>query len=462
MIYDHHNKQLRFLLMALSVVAFFALSLFALFWGNLCDDSFSSCLAQKNLSPVEFLTLSFFRPFFFTPISVISVMAGNSFGPWLGTLYTALGGLATCFLVFSFGKLGGKRYVKPWLYANLPQTYRFVKRHDWKVVLAMRFIPIFPYDFCSLVFGLLDFRWRPALVLSLLASLPELYFFSKMGDPSETWANSSLQTLFWLSFAMLSPGIISEFLSRKEGKSMWVQLKAMWRELIFEIRLHNLVLRDRRHDPKKTPVLLLYGFFSSRRTLTYLELYLESKGYEVLNFNLGGLFGVFSTNSILEAAENVDVKLKRLLEIHQIKKIHIVAHSKGGLVAFWWLIKHQGQRHCDKLITLGTPFHGSYLSWLAILTPFGLLFRDVWDMRPGSTFLQQLQVVHLPRKLRLYNFYSKKDFVSRGEEGVYTPLHHKEQVIPVEVHDVGHEQFLRKKSVGEQIVKVLGSPEIND
>lgn len=458
MTYDHHNKQLKTLLLALGILAFFILLVLTLFWGNICSEEFSSCLANPNLSLPKFFVLSFFRPFFFTPINIFAIMAGNSFGPYLGAIYTALGGVSSCLGVYLFGKFLGKRFTKPWLYANLPKTYRFIKSQDWKIILALRFIPLMPYDLLTFLFGLADFRLKKTLALTFLASLPELFIFSRINDPSDSLTHSTLKTLFLVGFFFLLPGIGIEFMSRKNGAGMWMRLKEMGQEIVFEIRLHNLVIRDRTHNSGKTPVVLLYGFFSSRRTLTYLELYLESKGYEVINFNLGGLFGVFSTNSILESAEIVDKKLKRLCELYDIKNINIIAHSKGGLVAFWWLIKFKGHRYCDKLITLGTPFNGSYFTWLAILTPISLLFKDVWDMRPGSLFLQQLQAIHLPASLKLYNFYSDFDFVSRGEKGIFQPLHHQEQIIPVNIPQIGHEDFLRKKIVGEKLVEILGSP----
>jgi uncharacterized membrane protein YdjX (TVP38/TMEM64 family)/pimeloyl-ACP methyl ester carboxylesterase len=458
MTYDHYNKQLKTLLLALGILGIFILTVLTIFWGNFCSQDFATCLKTESLSPGTFFILSFLRPFFFTPISLFAILAGNSFGVYLGTLYTALGGLASCVCLFLAAKLLGKRYVRPWFYANLPQTYRFIKSQDWKLILVLRFIPVLPYDGLTLLFGLLDFRWKKILAFTFVASLPELFIFSRISDPSETWASSTIRTSFWVCFFSLLPGMVIEFRSRKEGSSMWGRLKAAWQEIIFEIRLHNLVIRDRSHDPTKTPVVLLYGFFSSRRTLTYLELFLEGKGYEVINFNLGGLCGVFSTHSIITSSDIVDKKLKRLCELYGIKKLNIVAHSKGGLIAFWWLIRHRGHKHCDKLITLGTPFNGSYFTWLAILTPFSMLLKDVWDMRPGSLFLEQLKAIHLPSSLSIFNLYSKSDHVSRGEKGVYQPMHHREQVKTIEIPQIGHEDFLRKKVVGEKLVNILGSP----
>src|SRR5690242_8261762 len=125
MTYDHHNKQLKVLFLTIFAILFVIVASLLIFWKNVCATEFSSCLTQGNLTVGKFFLMSFFRPFFFTPINIFAIIAGNSFGPYLGTFYAAMGGLSTCALIYYLGHLLGRRFLKPWLYANLPQTYRF-------------------------------------------------------------------------------------------------------------------------------------------------------------------------------------------------------------------------------------------------------------------------------------------------------------------------------------------------
>lgn len=71
--------------------------------------------------------------------------------------------------------------------------------------------------------------------------------------------------------------------------------------------------------------------------------------------------------------------------------VTVLAHSKGGLTARWYLQKLGGAEHVDQLITLGTPHNGS--------APYGTRLTALGGMFPGMTSLKQLSAssreVHL-------------------------------------------------------------------
>lgn len=242
---------------------------------------------------------------------------------------------------------------------------------------------------------------------------------------------------------------------------MWIRLKEMWKELLFEIRLSNIVIREKKHDSEKIPVFLVYGFFASRKTLTVLGHLLERRGFEVITFNLGGMFGVFSTKGIPETAIAIERKLSRYVEKHGIEKLHIIAHSKGGLVAFWWLLRLGGSKYCKKLITLGTPFDGTYWTWLSFLTPLGVFMPDMWQMRPGSGFLETLKNLKIPEDVFIYNIYSDQDSIATGERGVLKSKHYK-QIKPIAMHHVHHDDFLKRRDVCDTLAYILESSSSKD
>lgn len=454
-------KQFRIVL--LMELAFFAsiVGLVAKFWHNFCGGEISSCLARSQLGEGTFLLLSVFRPFLITPVNIFAVFAGDRFGIFWGTFLTAFGAALSCAVLFGIGRSVGVRTIRPWLSSNLPMTYKFLQSQDWKIILASRFIPLVPYDLLSLFYGLFTLNWRFVLPLSFLASIPEIFIFADFGAPTTTMTGALFKTLSVVCLFFLSPGMILEYLSRKQGSGMWVRLKEMWTEIVFEIRMSNIVIREQKHDPKKIPVFLVYGFFSSRKTLTVLGHLLERRGYEVITFNLGGLFGVFSTKGIPETADSINTKLNRYITQHKIDKLNIIAHSKGGLVAFWWLLQLNGHRHCNKLITLGTPFEGTYLTWFSFLTPIGFFMPDMWQMRPGSSFLEGLRNMIIPEHLNIFNIYSEKDSIAQGERGILKSKSYK-QIHPIAMHHVFHEDFLKRRDVCDTLAYILGSPNIED
>ena len=455
-----HFKQIRAVL-AVELAILACLFVFAfIFWHQLCSNSLDSCLVEDG-SPrvITFLVLSAIRPFVFTPLAFIAILSGKAFGPWLGTLLTAVGSLLSCLSVFGIGKLLGKRYTKPWLSTNLPATFKFIRSQDYKIVFAARLLPVMPFDILSFLFGAFDLRFRSVAIASLIGVLPEAYLYAKLVDPAQSVLGSTVTLLELIAVSIIIPLVIFEFISRKNGSGMWQRLKAVLAEIRFEARTNNDIVKRRVFDPNQTPVLLLYGFFSSRRTMTQLESHLTSRGHQVMSFNLGGLLGTFFTADIIETANFIDYKIKRQFERHGFKKIHIVAHSKGGLVALWWALKLGGNRYCDKIITMGTPFEGTWLTYLALVTPLGFLWRDVGQMRPGSAFLSDLRNAEMPSNLNIYCVHSQRDQIAKGRGGVFQPMSSSPQVTGVPMHDIGHFEMLYRPEIADKVTDLLHTGE---
>ncbi len=430
------------------------------FWGSLCKGTWASCISLKgSWAPITFLLLSVIRPLLFTPLMVLAAIGGSTFGPILGTLLTALGAALSCMFVYFPGKFLGVRMVRPWLSANLPATWQLIRTQDYKIAFISRWIPVFPFDFCSLLFGVANFNAMRTFVASFIGVLPEAYVFAKLAStPEGEFLSATILNLLSFGVVTTLPLLVYEFIFRKRGSSLWTQMKRTYYELIYEVRANNEIVKRRQFNNEKIPVILLYGFFSSRRSLTIMERLLSHRGFQVMSFNLGGSFGVFFTRGIKETAEFIDEKIRRQIERHDFKKVHIVAHSKGGLVALWWLLKLGGSKYCDKVITMGTPFRGSPLTYLGLATPLGFFWKDLWQMRPGSSFLEELHSAPIPPDVSIYCCYSRADKVATGRQGVFVPRQSKGQVIPVPMHHISHFEFLFRRDVGDYLAHILTLP----
>jgi uncharacterized membrane protein YdjX (TVP38/TMEM64 family)/pimeloyl-ACP methyl ester carboxylesterase len=428
----------------------------SVFWASLCGSSLESCVAMPGEWGIDdYLLLSFVRPFLFTPFFFMGLIGGSHFGPVGGTLMNALGATASCLTLYLPAKFFGRRLVMPWLAANFPATFHLLREQDHKFVFLTRLIPFLPFDLLSITFGLANFSYRAVIVGTLVGSLPSSYMYAQLVSPSPDAMRATATALLAFAFAVMTPMAIYEISARQSGSSLWTRLKHVWQEIVFEVRANNEMVRRTDFTKDDIPVILIYGFFSSRRVLAMQERHLTRRGYKVMSFNLGGLFGVFFTSSIKATAALIDQKLRRQRERYGFQKVRIIAHSKGGLVAMWWLLKMGGHQYCDLLVTMATPFRGSPFTWAALATPLGYFTRDLWEMRPSSQFLQDMTSTPLPENLHVYCLYSRKDLVARGRTGIYHTETGAERVTPVAMHHVGHTEFLARRDVGDVLLGIL-------
>ena len=144
-------------------------------------------------------------------------------------------------------------------------------------------------------------------------------------------------------------------------------------------------------------VLLVHGFFCNRGLWNDWLARLTQLGHPCVAVNLGPVFG--SIDDYLQAIEAAVLKLEAATGQPPV----IVAHSMGGLVARkWWAGTHDAHR-VHRLLTLGTPHHGT---WLARFAPS----TNARQMRIGSRWLQSLQATEPAHHVtRMVCFYSHCD-----------------------------------------------------
>ena len=428
------------------------------FWGSLCSGGAEACFGTHPVfGPMMFLLVGALRPLILTPLVVVSALGGLAFGPLVTSLVGTLGATLATMLVYYPARWIGERWVRPWLAANLPDTWKLIQTQDYKVVFAARWIPLFPFDLMSIIFGLLGFRQKSVLWATAIGVAPEIYLvaMTTVHDPGGTAQTATVVgSLTALTLLSIVPLLAAEFINRRAGDSLLGRLRRAWGELTSEVVLRNSLIGEPTYTGTKPPVLLLYGFFSSRRAVETMTVMLSQRGYEVMSFNLGGLLGVFNTRNIIDVARSLDELVRSECATHNIKRIRVVAHSKGALVAMWWLTRLGGYRYCDTIITMGAPFRGSILTYLALPTPLSFWWRDLWQMRPNSEFLRSLSDAALPGGVELYCMVSEKDRVVRGLRGVYGPSAGKERVHTLwETEE--HFSYLDSPHVADKIAGIL-------
>ena len=146
--------------------------------------------------------------------------------------------------------------------------------------------------------------------------------------------------------------------------------------------LYRALLRDPAPAPATAPVLLLHGVLCNAGVWLPIVRYLAARG-------IGPLYTLSygpPLASIDRFADQASAKLDAILAATGATQVIIVGHSMGGLVARACARRH-GSERVRRIITLGTPHHGSILAYLF----FGV---SLSQLRPRSRWLLALNDRH--------------------------------------------------------------------
>lgn len=159
-------------------------------------------------------------------------------------------------------------------------------------------------------------------------------------------------------------------------------------------------------SPERPPVLLVHGFMGTRGALFLLESRLRADGFHVFSINLGTL----NIQDIRKSAFQIHLAIEKIMAATdgKVRKIDIVAHSMGGLIALYYLKYMGGDEHVRKLVSLGTPYNGTWTSLLGVVL-LGSLSPSTWQMLPGSYFLRMLGAVPPPPRVECTSVIARYD-----------------------------------------------------
>ena len=154
------------------------------------------------------------------------------------------------------------------------------------------------------------------------------------------------------------------------------------------------------------PVLLIHGFLGTRGAMFPLELRLKRDGFVVFSINLGAL----NIGDIRKSAFNIHRKIQNILREVDLEKIDVIGHSMGGLIGLYYIKKFSGHQFVRKLITMGTPHDGTWISLVGIAA-LGLLSPSIWQLRPNNFFLKELQADALPPNVEYHSIAGSDDII---------------------------------------------------
>jgi triacylglycerol lipase len=148
------------------------------------------------------------------------------------------------------------------------------------------------------------------------------------------------------------------------------------------------------------PVVLVPGYGGSSGSLDPLASRIRASGRQATVLQLPGA----GTGSLLADAALLDTTVNRYLR-HGAPSVDVIGYSAGGVVALIWARHDDGAARARRVITLGSPFHGTQLAAAAAALVPGACPAACQQLVPGSSLLDSLDAADpagLPRWMSLW------------------------------------------------------------
>ena len=167
-------------------------------------------MLQSRLTALEswavpaYIGLWLLLPVFFFPVPVLALTGGLLFDLWLGSLYTFIGAMLNCSLMFLIARFMGRGQVKRLVERKLSPAWQkrletVSGRQGFLLLILLRLIPAVPYNLINYAFGMTEMRFSAYLLGTAIGILPGTFAFINIGDKAIDMGSPS----FWLAIALL-------------------------------------------------------------------------------------------------------------------------------------------------------------------------------------------------------------------------------------------------------------------
>lgn len=143
-------------------------------------------------------------PAFFFPVAVLALAGGLLFGLWLGSLYTFIGAILNCTLMFFLARYAGRKQVEALIRKKLSPVWQkhlqdLNSSGGFLLLVVLRLIPAVPYNLINYAFGLSAMKYSTYILASCIGIIPGTFAFINIGDKAMDVTSPD----FWIAIGFL-------------------------------------------------------------------------------------------------------------------------------------------------------------------------------------------------------------------------------------------------------------------
>ena len=156
------------------------------------------------MAAVCYIGLFTLLPAFFFPVAVLALAGGLLFGLVRGSIYTFVGALLNCALMFLLARYVGREKIRSLVRKKLPHPWQrrlegLGGREGALLLVILRLIPAVPYNLINYAFGLTEMKLSTYLIFSAIGIIPGTLAFINIGDKALDPASQD----FWIAIGLL-------------------------------------------------------------------------------------------------------------------------------------------------------------------------------------------------------------------------------------------------------------------
>ncbi len=135
------------------------------------------------LGPIIYIIFFVIGCVAFIPAPPMAIIAGMTFGPINGSIYTCIAALISDSSAFLIARYIAKDVVQNKIKTSksLSKIDNLVKNNGWRILIITRLVPGFPYMLQSYAYGITNIEFKSYILVSWILTIPGIIAFTLVG-----------------------------------------------------------------------------------------------------------------------------------------------------------------------------------------------------------------------------------------------------------------------------------------